>query len=270
MVHTWDPQTYLRYAAERGRPFVELLARVGAEDPRLVVDLGCGPGTLTELLAKRWPDARVVGVDSSARMIEQAQALRRPEPAGRAGARGQLSFELGDVRSWEPDAAVDVIISNAALQWIPDHLELLPRLVERLAPGGWLAIQVPGNFDQPSHTIRRELAAEAPYTAYTRGVAAPDALRAAAYLEHLGRLGLRVDAWETTYLHVLPGPDPVLEWVSGTGARPTIQAIPEGPLREAFLAEFASRLRAAYPPGPGGLVLPFRRAFAVAQQAVQD
>jgi trans-aconitate 2-methyltransferase len=252
-MHTWDPERYLSYADERARPFVELLARVGATDPRTVVDLGCGPGTLTGLLKERWPQADVEGVDAAPEMIASAQA---------AGVR----FEVGDLRTWQPAAAVDVLVSNAALQWVPGHLSLLPRIVGNVAPGGWFAFQVPGNFEEPSHRIRRELAAERPYVAHTAGAAVPDAHGPEVYLDALAGLGCRVDAWETTYLHVLTGADPVFTWVSGTGARPTLQALPED-LRPGFEAELKRRLRAAYPEREHGVVLPFRRVFVVAEVA---
>lgn len=251
-MHTWDPDRYLTYADERGRPFVELVARVGAAAPTRVVDLGCGPGNLTVLLKERWPDASVSGVDSSPEMIERAAAV----PG--------VDFSVGDVRTWRPEQPVDVLVSNATLQWIPGHLDLLPDLVGHVAPGGWLAFQVPGNFDEPSHTIRRDLAALPEYAPYTAGVATPDACGPAVYLDKLVRLGCRVDAWETTYLHVLTGEDPVFTWVSGTGARPTLQALPDD-LRPGFEDEFRRRLREAYPAGPTGTVLPFRRVFVVAQ-----
>ena len=252
MTHVWDPDRYLVYADERGRPFVELLARVGATAPRRVVDLGCGPGNLTRMLAERWPGADVLGLDSSAEMVQQASAT--------AG----LRFEVADLRSWAPDGPVDVLVSNATLQWVRGHLDLLPRLVSHVAPGGWLAFQVPGNFDEPSHVIRRDLAGEEPYAARTAGVAAPAAFGPETYLTALAGLGCTVDAWETTYLHVLHGEDPVFTWVSGTGARPTLQALPDG-LRGRFVEEFKTRLRLAYPAGPHGTVLPFRRVFVVAQ-----
>ena len=254
MPHTWDPDRYLTYADERGRPFVELMARVGAEAPASVVDLGCGPGNLTSLLRERWPDADISGLDSSPEMIEQA---RSAEPS--------ITFEVADLRGWAAAGdPVDVLVSNATLQWVPDHLDLLPSLVGRVRPGGWLALQVPGNFEEPSHTIRRDLAAEAPYAEHTRDVAVPSSHDPVVYLEALAGLGCTVDAWETTYLHVLTGPDPVFAWVSGTGARPTLQALPDD-LRPAFEDEFRRRLRAAYPERDGRVVLPFRRVFAVAQ-----
>ena len=253
MPHTWDPDRYLTYADERGRPFVELLARIDADDPRTVVDLGCGPGTLTALLAARWPDAEVRGVDSSPEMIATA---RQAHP--------DIGLEVGDLRAWRPAAPVDVLVSNATLQWLPDHVELLPGLVGAVRPGGWLAFQVPGNLDQPSHTIRTGLAATPPYDAHTRGVAVPSSHDPITYWHALTRLGCAIDAWETTYLHVLHGEDPVFTWVSGTGARPTLQALPDD-LRPDFEREFKARLRAAYPETDGHVVLPFRRVFVVAR-----
>jgi trans-aconitate 2-methyltransferase len=253
MPHTWDPDRYLAYADERGRPFVELLARVDDPAPATVVDLGCGPGNLTALLTERWPSAEVRGVDSSPEMIAEARASH-PE----------IDFEIGDVRDWRPAEPVDVLVSNATLQWVPGHLELLSELLAAVRPGGRLAFQVPGNFDQPSHTIRTELAATPPYDAHTGGVAVPTAHDAGTYLEVLTRLGCVVDAWETTYLHVLRGDDPVFTWVSGTGARPTLQALPDD-LRPGFEEEFRARLRTAYPAVDGQVVLPFRRVFVVAR-----
>ncbi|MGZ4438321.1 MAG: trans-aconitate 2-methyltransferase [Nocardioidaceae bacterium] len=252
--HSWDPERYLVYADERGRPFVDLLARVGAAEARTVVDLGCGPGNLTALLARRWPGADVLGVDSSAPMVAKATA------AGLGGVR----FEVGDVSTWQPERPVDVLVSNATLQWVPGHLDLLPRLVGHVAPGGWLAFQVPGNFAEPSHEIRRELAGQPPYAEHLEGVATPDAFGPEVYLHRLLDLGCLVDAWETTYLHLLTGDDPVFTWVSGTGARPTLQALPDD-LRPGFEDELKRRLRGAYPAGTHGVVLPFRRVFVVAR-----
>jgi trans-aconitate 2-methyltransferase len=260
MPHRWDPERYLTYADERGRPFVELVARVPAESPGSVVDLGCGPGNLTRLLTERWPGATVAGLDSSVEMIATARS-----------SGSTATFEVADLRDWVATAAaapVDVLVSNATLQWVPGHLDLLPALVDAVAPGGWLAFQVPGNFGEPSHTLRDELAAEPPYAEHTVGVPAPVAHDAATYLAALAELGCTVDAWETTYLHVLRGEDPVFAWVSGTGARPTLQALEaaDPALRDRFEDEFKRRLRAAYPETGHGVVLPFRRVFVVAEK----
>ena len=255
--HSWDPERYLTYPDERGRPFMDLLARVAPVEAVRVADLGCGPGNLTALLAARWPGADVVGVDSSQPMLDAAVA------AGPAGVR----FEVGDVRTWAPEQPLDVLVSNATLQWLPGHLDLLPRLVGHLRPGGWLAFQVPGNFEEPSHVIRRELAGRTPYAQHLEGVAVPDAFGPEDYLQALLGLGCRVDAWETTYLHLLTGEDPVFTWVSGTGARPTLQALP-AELRAQFESDYKAQLREAYPAGPYGVVLPFRRVFVVAQSPV--
>ena len=252
---SWDPDRYLTYADERGRPFVDLVARVGADRPRTVVDLGCGPGNLTRLLADRWPQARVTGVDSSLEMIAKARA------DGDA-----IDYEIADVRDWSPTEAVDVLVSNATLQWVPGHLDLLPRLVEAVAPGGWFAFQVPGNFDQPSHVILHELASEPEYADHTRDAEHPASHDPDVYLRALTDLGCTVDAWETTYLHVLQGEDPVFTWISATGARPVLQALPPD-LLERFTEEYKRRLDAAYPSHEHGVVLPFRRIFVVARAA---
>ncbi|KQZ67046.1 trans-aconitate 2-methyltransferase [Nocardioides sp. Root151] len=256
MSHQWSPEQYLTYADERGRPFVELVQRIGAESPSRVVDLGCGPGNLTALLAQRWPAAEVTGVDSSPEMIARA---RRDAPG--------IDFAVQDLREWVTSSpTVDVLVSNATLQWVPGHLDLLPDLVDTVAPDGWLAFQVPGNFGEPSHTIRTEIADQEKYAAHLAGVAVPSSHDPAVYLEKLAALDCEVDAWETTYLHVLTGEDPVFTWVTGTGARPTLQALPDG-LREEFAEEFRTRLRAAYPETPYGVVLPFRRIFVVARRS---
>jgi trans-aconitate 2-methyltransferase len=266
----WDPAQYLRFGDERSRPFFELVGQIQTGDPRLVVDLGCGPGQLTATLAARWPGAQVQGIDSSAEMIASARQLRGdtggrpPGPAQQLGER--LRFRQGDVRDWRPDGPVDVIVSNAVLQWVPGHEQLLPRWVETLVPGGWLAFQVPGNFDQPSHVILRELTGSQRWRAQLADLSltrqSPDP---AQYVDLLSRAGCLVNAWETTYLHVLPGEDPVLEWYKGTGLRPVLAALEPADAGE-FLAEYSRRLRGAYPSRPYGTVLPFRRVFVVAQR----
>ena len=254
----WDPAQYGRYSGERARPFFDLLARVDATDPGLVLDLGCGPGQLTATLAGRWPGATVIGVDSSAAMIEAAR--------GAVPADGRVSFVLGDVQDWEPPGRADVLVSNAVLQWVPGQLDVLARWAGLLACGGWLAVQVPGNFDQPGHAIMRELAGSPRWRALLGGVALNrQDTGPADYLDVLAKAGCTTDAWETTYLHVLTGDNPVLEWYKGTGLRPVIDALPAG-LAGEFLAEYGARVRAAYPARPYGTVLPFRRVFAVARR----
>src|ERR1700722_2978052 len=270
----WDATQYLRFGGERARPFIDLLARVGAELPTHVVDLGCGPGTLTVLLADRWPSAEVIGVDSSPPMIEAAQKLilaAVPRPAGSGPVQAShapgLSFMLDDVRHWEPQSLPDVIVCNAVLQWVPGHRELLLRWAGWLAEDGWLAIQVPGNFDQPSHAILREMAASARWHPLLRDAELNrQSADPAGYAELLAEAGLEVDAWETTYVHILEGDDPVLEWYKGTGLRPVLAVLDAGAAGD-FLAEYGERLRAAYPPSSFGTVFPFRRVFAVAHRA---
>jgi trans-aconitate 2-methyltransferase len=254
---TWDPGQYGRFAGERGRPFFELVGRIGAERPRRVADLGCGTGALTAALAARWPEALVEGVDSSPEMIAEAAARALP---------GRLAFTLADLRDWRPGGAVDVVVSNAALQWVPEHAGLLPAWARALQPGGWLAFQVPGNDRAPSHVSLDELRASPRWRDRLRGAAAgPRVLKPEDYLALLAGQGCEVDAWATTYLHVLQGPDPVLEWVKGTALRPVLTALAAGEQDE-FLAEYRARLREAYPPGPSGTVLPFRRLFVVAHR----
>jgi trans-aconitate 2-methyltransferase len=253
MPHTWDPDRYLVYADERGRPFLDLVGRIGAAAPRTVVDLGCGPGNLTVLLKRRWPDAEVRGIDASAEMVAKADRTRG------------VTYAVGDLRDWRPAEPVDVLVSNATLQWVPGHLDMLPRLVRTVAPEGWLAFQVPGNFGEPSHTLRNELERDPRFAPYLVGVRGPDAHDARVYLDTLLAEGCTVDAWETTYLHVLRGEDPVFTWATGTGARPALGALPDA-VREEFAEEYRQRLRAAYPSSEHGTVLPFRRVFVVAQR----
>jgi trans-aconitate 2-methyltransferase len=259
----WDPDQYLRFASERSRPFHELLARVGATDPERVADLGCGPGELTGLLAARWPGAEVTGLDSSPEMIDAARAAQ--EAAGPADPLARISFGLGDLRDWQPGGKVDVIVSNAVLQWLPDHLEILARWPALLAPGGWLAVQVPGNFDQPSHQILRDLAASPRWRDRLSG--APlnrQSADPAQYLDLLARAGCETDAWETTYQHVLPGDDPVTQWYKGSGLRPVLARL-DTAAAAAFLAEYSAAAAVAYPRQPYGTVLAFRRVFVVAR-----
>jgi trans-aconitate 2-methyltransferase len=254
---TWDPRQYRRYADERSRPFFELVGRVGAEEPARVVDLGCGDGALTATLAARWPGALVEGVDRSPEMIAGALPLRIP---------GRLGFAQGDVRDWRPETPVDVLVSNAVLQWVPGHAALLEGWVDRVAPEGWLAFQVPGNDRAPSHAILDDLRAAPRWRDQLAGTApGPRVLEPGEYLARLAARGCDVDAWETTYQHVLRGADAVLEWVKGTALRPVLSRL-DGAERDAFLADYAARLLEAYPPGAFGTIMPFRRIFVVARR----
>ena len=254
----WDPDLYLRHADERGRPFHDLLARIDVT-PYSIVDLGCGPGQLTPVLRERWPHARIVGVDSSAEMIEAAR---------RRDAGPSVSYEQADVAEWGSVAPVDLIVANALFHWVPDQFDVIRRLARRVAHGGAFALQVPNNFDQPSHVLMRELASRAPYAEHLTDVDLPVGHGAEEYLELFAEfddgLGWSVDAWETTYLHVLAGVDAVFSWISGTGARPVLQALPDD-LRESFVKEYKEALRDAYPAQSWGTPFPFTRVFAVAE-----
>ncbi|HSA50155.1 MAG TPA: methyltransferase domain-containing protein [Yinghuangia sp.] len=253
----WDPDRYLRHADHRLRPFHDLLARVPTASPARVLDLGCGPGNATAELADRWPEAYVTGLDNSAEMIESAQAHARP---------GRLDFRAADLAAdtWLPDGGVDVMVCNAVLHWVPGHLARLPGWTDALTPGGSFALQVPANFGDPAHVLLDELAASARWKARVAGEPRRFAVHSAdEYLDVLARPGFRVDAWDTTYRHVLHGSDPVLSWMEGTALRPVLAALPD-PERAEFLSEYGALLADAYPARDHGTVLPFRRVFAVA------
>jgi trans-aconitate 2-methyltransferase len=262
----WDPQVYLRFSDERGRPFRDLLARVPAIDPAYVLDLGCGPGNLTATLADRWPNAEVVGADSSAEMVRQART--QYEAAGAGDASRRLSFVEADLRTWQPERPADVVVSNATFQWVPGHLDLLGDLIGLVRPGGWFAFQVPGNFGEPSHT---ELAAVCDLARWRdrlagAGLARPWSAEPDVYLELLATRAATVDVWETTYLQVLDGEDSVLGWMQGTALRPVLSELDQAEQAD-FLDDYGARLRAAYPRRSFGTVLPFRRIFVVASTA---
>ena len=264
---TWDPQQYAKFSNDRSRPFGDLMARVGAKDPSLIVDLGCGNGPLTLSLADRWPAARIVGVDHSPQMLEAARTMDHDD---------RVEWTEADVAQWDPrsmGARPDVIVTNATLQWVPDHPFLLTRWAAALAPGGWLAMQVPGNIDAPSHALMRDAAEDHPDADRLRPALRRVAVeQPAVYVELLGSVGLDVDGWETTYQHILDPQgqqaNPVLEWVRGTGLRPVLDTLVDRSRREAFLADYDARLRAAYPRTPVGVILPFRRVFAVAHRTL--
>jgi len=252
---TWDPTHYLQFADDRSRPFLDLVARMHGE-PRSIADLGCGPGHLTAVLRARWPKATIHGVDSDAAMIDRANADNKDPKA---------SYELADVSLWAPDGEVDAVVSNALFQWVPDQLAVIERLSASVAPGGTFALQVPNNYAGPSHTLLHEISSRGPYASHTEDLHTDRSTPPEAYLGLFSSLGWQADVWETTYLHVLHGDDAVFNWISSTGARPIIQALPEG-LREEFVEEYKAALREAYPHTPHGTVFRFERVFAVARQ----
>ncbi len=251
----WDPSKYLAFADHRGRPFHELVNRIGATTPRRVVDLGCGPGNLTETLGSRWPDATIEAFDSSPEMVEAARE------------RG-IDAYLADVNTWQPKPDTDVVVTNAVLQWVPGHQDLMRAWVEQLPAGAWLAVQVPGNLAAPSHQSIRDLVA----TPAWRSVLSDVRLRAEdviltpqGYADLLTDAGCVADAWETTYIQQLTGPDPVLEWVTGTALRPIRASLDDADWQR-FRADLAAPLRAAYPARADGTTwFPFRRVFVVAR-----
>ena len=254
----WNPGLYAHHAGHRGRPFFDLVARVGHDAPRTVVDLGCGPGDLTQTLAHRWPDAQVVGLDASVEMIDAAR---------QRSALPNLRFEVRDLRDYTPGGD-DVIVTNAALQWVPGHAGLLSQWAGALPEGGWLAVQVPGNFSAPSHALMRAHAASARWASRLDGVLRHDDAvgEPADYLDLLLSAGLQPDVWETTYEQVLPGEDAVLGWVRGTGLRPILDALSADEAEE-FEAGYGELLRRAYPAGEHGTVFGFRRIFAVGHRS---
>lgn len=251
----WDPAAYLDFADLRARPFRDLLGRVDAREPRRVIDLGCGPGNLTEELAVRWPEAVLEAIDSAPEMVSAAQQ------------RG-IDARVCGVDEWVPEPDTDVAVCNAVLQWVPGRRELLQRWVGQLPSDAWLAVQIPGNFDEPSHILVTELATEPEWRDELDGVGlhqADSVDNAERYAELLASSGCLVDAWSTTYVHRLSGADPVLDWISGTALRPIKAALT--PERwERFRAALAPRLREAYPPRRDGSTwFAFRRIFFVAR-----
>lgn len=253
----WNPALYRRYEDERTRPAQELLARVPHPAPTQVVDLGCGPGNSTELLAARYPQARVTGIDNSEAMLASARE-RLPG----------VDFAWGDIAQWAPAVAPDLIYANAALQWVAGHETLLPRLFASLAPGGVLAIQMPDNRQEPTHRLMREVAAEAPWR---EPIGDADRLRTdllgiGAYYDLLAPQAARVDVWHTIYQHPMASAGAIVEWVRSTGLKPFIDPLEAG-LRESFLAEYERWIDRAYPVrADGKRLLAFPRLFIVAQR----
>jgi len=251
----WDPNQYLRFGDERLRPALDLIARIPHPAPRRVVDLGCGAGNALPALAARFPGAEIRGVDGSAAMLEKARATG-------------FATELADIAAWTPAEPVEVLFSNAALHWLPNHAGLFPRLLGCLAPGGWLAVQMPAMHAQPLRAVQDRVAQAGPWATQLAGVAsAPPILDPGAYYDMLAPRTAALDLWVTEYLHVLRGPDPVVQWAMGSSLRPYLDALANAPaLREDFLAAYAEAMRQAYPARDDGTVLlPFRRQFILAQ-----
>jgi len=262
----WNPEQYDKLSEYRARPWAELMSRVGASRAEIVVDLGCGSGGHTLDLAARWPDARIIGVDNSGEMLDQARRNDSGE---------KVEWVRADVESWDPaglGAPIDVVVANSLLQWVPSHMRLIPGWIAALAPGGWFAMQVPGNFNAPSHTLLREVAAKSPRAAEllprlgrSEAVSEP-----AVYSFLLAGLGCDVDTWETTYQHVFePGAfegEPVLEWTKGTALLPVFEVLEGEGERADFVAAYGKALLRAYPPQAFGTVFALRRIFAVAHK----
>jgi trans-aconitate 2-methyltransferase len=259
----WDASQYLRFAEERTRPCRDLAAQIAIPSPRQVIDLGCGPGNSTEVLAERWPEAELTGLDSSTEMIEAARLNQssRKWPS--------LKWVVGDIANWAAveERPCDVVFSNAALQWVPDHTTLFPRLMAQVAPGGALAVQVPNNIDAPAHSIARQLAASDHWRSHfpATGVREWHVHDSGFYYDLLAPYSARIDLWETEYLHVLPAAEAIVEWYKGTGLRPFLETLSSAEDREKFLAAYLEQIRTAYPPRVDGRVLfPFRRLFLIA------
>jgi trans-aconitate 2-methyltransferase len=256
---TWSAEQYLKFADERTRPCRDLAARIAVPDVRRVIDLGCGPGNSTEVLASRWPDAEIIGFDSSSAMLETA---RKAQP-GR-------EWVQGDIVEWANDdrgSRYDVVFANASLQWIPDHAGNFPRLLRRVAPGGAFAAQLPGNHEGPTHQLMRDIAASASWKrSFPSGkVREWHSSDLDYYYDALAPHAARLDIWETSYLHIFSGAEDIVEWYKGSGMRPYLEAIDSEAERNRFMAEYLAGIRGLYPPRSNGRVLfPFRRLFMIA------
>lgn len=253
---SWSATQYAQFEDERTRPVRDLVAAVPTAEVRRAVDLGCGPGNSTEVLAARWPGAQVFGIDSSADMVA---AARKRLPA--------VPFHEADVTAWDDPGPYDVVLANAVLQWLPDHEGLLPRLAGHLALGGSLAVQMPDNLEEPAHVLMREVAAEGPWQGKLLGASGHRAQMGspAWYYGVLRPYAARVDVWRTTYHHVLAGgADGIVEWFKGSGLRPFLAPLTDAERTE-YLARYRDRVAAAYPALPdGSVLLPFPRLFLIA------
>jgi trans-aconitate 2-methyltransferase len=253
-MNDWSASLYLKFEDERSRPARDLLAQVLLTSARGVFDLGCGPGNSAELLVARFPEAEVVGVDTSADMLA---AARKRLPAQR--------FVAGDVASWMPDAPADLLFSNALFQWVPDHIAVLARLMGALKSGGVLAVQVPDSLDEPSHALMREMARSAPWAArFTTPIERQAIGEPSDYYDALKPLSARLDIWHTLYNHPMTNAAAIVEWLKGTGLRPYLDRL-DSSEQGAWLAEYEARVAKAYPPLVDGRVLfRFPRLFMVA------
>ncbi len=252
---TWSAAQYVKFEHERTRPVRDLVSRIPNAEVISAADIGCGPGNSTEVLRERYPQADIIGLDSSTDMVEAARK-RLPD----------LAFEVVDIRDLRPKEPFDVILANAVLQWIPGHETLFPALIAKLGPGGALAVQMPDNLDEPSHRLMREVASDGPWAAKLKVAASARAERHAAawYFRLLRPFAPHVDIWRTTYFHPLAGAPAVVEWLKGTGLRPFLDPL-EKSEREAFLARYVEAIARAYPAEADGTVLlPFPRLFVVA------
>jgi trans-aconitate 2-methyltransferase len=254
---SWDPKQYLKFSQPRLRPAMDLLARIPSAEPGCVYDLGCGTGNVTAALVDRWPGANVIGVDDSAAMLAQA-----------AKTLPQVQWVRHSLADWQADAPADVIYSNAALHWLPNHQQLFPALVEALSPGGVLAVQMPRNFAAASHTLIDATARAGPWRSKLEPLlAAAPVGEPRFYYSLLAPQASRLDIWESEYLQVLSGHDPVKEWTKGSWLMPFLDRLDPAE-RVAFEADYAQRLRAAYPRLADGTTLfPFRRLFIVLQRS---
>jgi trans-aconitate 2-methyltransferase len=251
----WSAKQYLKFEDERTRPACDLLAQIPISDARRVVDLGCGPGNSTALLAERWPDADVSGVDTSADMLRQA----RERLPGR-------TFTEANIAHWAPADGTDVIFANAVFQWVPDHLKQLKRLIAVVPPGGALAVQMPDNVDEPSHVMMRETAHDGEWRGVLREASrVRDALpKPGVYYDALRPLCSRLEIWHTVYNHALDDAVAIVEWVKATGLRPFLDPL-DAPQRKAYLSAYTARIAASYlPQADGRVLLRFPRLFIVA------
>ncbi|MGV8920870.1 MAG: trans-aconitate 2-methyltransferase [Pseudomonas sp.] len=251
---TWSAKQYSAFEQERTRPVRDLVAAITTQNVSVAVDLGCGPGNSTEVLAERFPQAAVTGMDSSDDMLVSAKS-RLPT----------LNFELADIESWDPAQRFDVILANASLQWVPDHDALYPRLVSKLNAGGSLAVQTPDNLEEPAHRLAREVAADGPWASKTGAVKLPPRHNASFYYQLLKPHCSSVDVWRTTYHHPLAGGHAaVVEWFKGSALRPYLARLDDAE-KSAFLDSYLTEISKAYPALEDGTVLlPFPRLFVVA------